>query len=397
MKLLDAASHSLRPIKFVKRAGNGHYCEDFSNASVKSAPQRSVPVVYARIFDTQRPRTRLQCQRPIAESSKGTTPRIWEEASAAADRRFELAQGERSGEAQIATRQWARFGKLPLSNPLTAKTPLTTGVNGKYDRLDDTPIPLDFFKQRGLRTPSVRSSSSDLVPSSPLLVKSIKAAVDKAYRKSFGQRLDAASLKKLENQQLTLDGRVKEWLRHVVPEDGALTVRSEFSLPFPRSRKGPSVWTGQGGVDRAEKGRGIIFQPDQEKRLDRALKGRGVIFEPEDVEKIWDRQSIDEVVMSGFGANTSAAQTLKDVTNVRRPGYLKYNSFARDFRKHTPNANPEGPSAIEDTPSPLRSMATPDSKAGVVLSPSLSRATVFNETMAKLEGRAMRSWETVFD
>ena len=404
-ELFDASAQTLRRVKFLKRTGNGHYC-DFSDASGEEEASRSVPVVYARIIDVQGrrpqvgshlPKSSLAPKGPAVEKPKATAPSTWEDAVAEANRRFEVAHCENSGVAETDIRRRAVLGELHLSSPLTANTRPMKRLNGDDLHLKIAPIPLDFFGVREFRTPSIHSSRSEFDCSSPLFGKSIEVAVEQSHHKPPGHNLDAASLKELGARKFPSECRVEEWLRHVVSRQEAPDMGDKPNIRSPLGRKDFNVWTDEGRLERKFKGRGVIFKPEEAKRLGRAIKGRGVIFEPEDVAKFCDHSSIDEIAMSSVGDKPSTAQALKDVTNLRQPGYLKHNSFFRDLRKPSHDASLPGPRVVQEPPSPLQSMATPDSQASIVFSPSKSQAAAFNAALARLEGRTKKSWETIFD
>ncbi|KAL8827757.1 MAG: hypothetical protein Q9191_002996 [Dirinaria sp. TL-2023a] len=421
-ELSEASVQTFRRVKFIKRTGNGHYC-DLSDDSNEFEVSPSVPTVYARIIEVhgrhpqignQLPKPSLALKGTPVEKPKNTAPTTWEDAVAEANRLFEV-WGDNFEVAETPIRRRRIVKAQVFSESSAANTSSMTRLTGEDACSDVPPIPMNFFRQRSLRTPSIHSGRSELDCNSPLFGKSVKAAVEKAHHNLRRQKLDAASLKKLEIENLPIDNRVKKWLQHVVSGRDAPDVRDGQDLHSGLGRRAFNIWTDEGRSDRklkgrgiifkpdeekqlarAIKGRGIIFGPDQEKRLARAIKGRGVIFEPEDVAKIWDHSSIDELVMSSADATRSTAQALKDVTNLRQPGYLKQNSFFRDLPKPSHDAHLHPLSVVRGPPPPLQSMATPDSRAGVVHSPH-SQAAASYAALAKLEGRARNSWETIPD
>lgn len=135
-------------------------------------------------------------------------------------------------------------------------------------------IPLDFNKPPRTLTPSIHSTGSDLDCSSPLFEKSLHALV-KETSLDLPRSEDAS-------QDLSSPGigdSVSDWLEHV---------------------ETPTILGGH--TDAARKRQAIYVFRDGGKRA-----------------MVHDRER----------NRLTASETLKDVSNLRRPGYLQHNSFAQ--------------------------------------------------------------------
>lgn len=147
------------------------------------------------------------------------------------------------------------------------------------------PIPLDFNKPLRTSTPSIHSSGSDLDCSSPLFEKSLEAMIRDTTR-------DVASSEEAIHDSRSSDIRnsVSNWLER---------------LETPPDLEGP--------INAAGKRQDLhVFR---EGRKDRLAPMR-------------DRKPL------------TAGKALKDVSNLRRPGYLQHNSFAQTGQVNKSIADP---------------------------------------------------------
>ena len=196
----------------------------------------------------------------------------WERAVAAANVRYAL---EHSSVVQ---------GPTVIRRPLRPQLHGVDGNKGRYLAFMDkgkrkvstiSPIPIDFSKRPRATTPSIHSSGSELDCSSPLFEKSMKAML----KDTDGAAPDSGTQVELSEIQGLKDS-ISSWLQRV-------------KTP-PRGEKNENTK----GKDRAFG----VFEDD----------GGEISAVPKDIRPI------------------PAVQALKDISNLRRPGYLQKNSFAND-------------------------------------------------------------------
>ena len=142
---------------------------------------------------------------------------------------------------------------------------------------DSSPIPLDFYKPLGTSTPSIHSNGSEQDTSSPLFEKSCKHMLHDTYAQ-------------------------------------------------------PPIWTFQrepiehsqlGGVAIISEPRDV---PSREAREAVPPNSSGRAF------GVFQDNSSGESPSSRTGKSALRSKVLKDISNLRRPGYLQFNSFAKDIK-----------------------------------------------------------------
>ena len=149
-------------------------------------------------------------------------------------------------------------------------------------------IPLEFNKPRRISTPSIHSAGSDLDCSSPLFEKSLQALMRETSRDLTSS--DGASQ---DSRFSGIENSVSDWLEHVETPK----FRGEHS-DASRERQGFNVFQDSGKHEMA-------------------------------LEK--DRKPF------------TVSKALKDVSNLRRPGYLQHNSFAQTSQIDKMIGNPARP------------------------------------------------------
>lgn len=439
-EILTASVEQLRRVRFPKRAGNGHYVE-FNNLGQVDPQPSPAPVVYARVVDiksrrrrpSSTPTTAIIAHRESAEEPEHeSSTKTWEDTIAAADRRYEAEHGTKdpssSREVTVAAAQrfemadiWQRaetvvrgrraLGELPIPEAPARGQRLVTRKDGQSISLSVSPIPIDWNRAPRFTTPSIHSHGSEFDDSSPLCGLPRKAKHRPAQIESPRQKLRALSMQMIQPDKVSLRDRITGWLRNIVSPGSETRTESASS---PRSLK---VWSIPKDVEPAGKRHGRVFRSND----------LGVLREQERTSK---KQ------LSRSGKAPSAKTALKDVTNLRQPGYLGHNSFFRDSkasasrgpsRTAVPSARPilEGapvhrsasvftranwpnpfaqhpPSdkeqtetvrahldryTIRDSPSPKTPSPSASSEGPHERSPASERKAAFNESLARLEGR----------
>ena len=145
---------------------------------------------------------------------------------------------------------------------------------------DVSPIPLDFHTPLRTSTPSIYSNGSELDTSSPLFGKSCERILRDTYAQPPESTFQRESV---EYSQL----------------DDLASIAEPCDAPSPEACEANAF-------DSARRAFGV-FQDD--------LNGVSV-------SKITDR-------------STTRSKVLKDISNLRRPGYLQFNSFAKDAKSAT--------------------------------------------------------------
>jgi hypothetical protein len=196
----------------------------------------------------------------------------WERTIAAANVRYALEQSSLFQNPTV------------VRNPLRARAHGVDGNSGRYLAFMEngrrkvqtiSPIPLDFSKRPRPTTPSIHSGESELDCSSPLLEKSRKATLKGTATTTLGTR---TQVELSDNQSLRQS--VSSWLQGVeTPPSGEERTHSN-------------------GRERA-----FGVYEDDEREVPAVRK---------------DPQPLPTL------------QALKDISNLRRPGYLQKNSFAND-------------------------------------------------------------------
>jgi len=439
-EILTASVQQLRRVRFPRRAGNGHYVDCDNLGTVDPGPS-AAPVVYARVIDIKNrrrrpsstPTTAIIARRASAEDPEHeSSPKTWEDAIAAADQRYEAEHGTKgpsSGrEVAVAAAQrfemedvWQRaetvvrgrraLGELPDPEPPVKGRRLAILEDGESVSLSISPIPIDWNKAPRFATPSVHSHGSEFDDNSPLCGLQRKAKHRQTQQESPRQKLRALSMQMIQPDKVSLPDRIIGWLRNIVSPGSETRTESASS---PRSFK---VWS-------------------VPKAAEQASRRHGRVFGSEDLGVLREHERMSKKQSGRSGKAPSAKNALKDVTNLRRPGYLGHNSFFRDSkasasrdpsRTAAPSARPvlEGapvyssasvftranwpnpfaqhpPSdkeqtetvrahldryTIRDSPSPKTPSPSASSEGPHERSPASERKAAFNDTLARLEGR----------
>lgn len=181
------------------------------------------------------------------------------------------------------------------------------------ERISISPVPLNYNKLRPPKTPSVTTQGSKLDYSSPSFPKSAKAKLKSILRRKETE-LTARNLRKVskpEEYEELADSRVEGWLDNAEPVDD--------------------------------------------------LQDRDDFINQKDSFPVWSQDREVSVGSGGDGPQMSSQTALRDVSNLRKPGYLERNSFFQDREK---------------VPQPVTGSR-----------PSPSRAADLERTLAMLEGR----------
>ncbi|KAL2037836.1 hypothetical protein N7G274_009310 [Stereocaulon virgatum] len=207
---------------------------------------------------------------------------VWERTIAAANVRYALDQSSLFQNPTV------------VRNPLRAQAHGLDGNRGQYLAFTEdgkrkvraiSPIPFDFTKRPRPKTPSIHSGESELDCSSPLFEKSRKATLKGTHTTTLGTR---TPVELSENK--VLKQSVSSWLQGVeTPSSGEETTLSN-------------------GKERVFG----VFKDDES----------DILAAPKDPRPL------------------PALQALKDISNLRRPGYLQKNSFANDKALHAISARP---------------------------------------------------------
>jgi len=207
-------------------------------------------------------------------ASSGTN--AWERAIAAANVRCALRALEHGAAAQGDTVVKNFEAAKEAAKKELGRYVMFVGKNGPEIRAI-SPIPLDFNKPRGLKTPSITSNDTEADCSSPLYGKSTPAWLHEPR----GESAEASS-----DGNASLEPRLK----HSVPS------WLESVEPLPRAKS-----------------------PKNQKNQDKPDRAFGV-FNDDGPRGGPDSEEIPR--------DNPAARALKDISNLRRPGYLARNSFA---------------------------------------------------------------------
>ena len=204
-------------------------------------------------------------------ASSGTN--AWERAIAAANLRCALRALEHGAAAQGDTVIKNFEAAKEAAKKELGRYVMFMGKNGPEIRAI-SPIPLDFNKPRGMQTPSITSNGTEADRSSPLYGKSTPAWLHEPRGESAEASSDGnASL------EPRLKHSVSSWLESVEP------------LPRAKLTK---------NQDKPERAFGVFNDHGPRGGLD-----------SEEIPR-----------------DNPAARALKDISNLRRPGYLAHNSFA---------------------------------------------------------------------
>jgi len=439
-EILTATVQNLRRVRFPRRAGNGHYV-DFNNLGSVDPHPSPAPIVHARVIDIK-PRRRRPSSTPttaiIAHRASAEEPehkssqKTWEDAIAAADRRYEAqfrTKDPSSGrEVAVAAAQrfemedvWRRaetavrgrraLGELPIPEAPARGRRLVTREDGESVSLSVSPIPIDWNRAPRFATPSIHSHGSEFDDSSPLCGLPRKAKHRPAQIESPRQKLRALSMQMIQPDKVSLRDRITGWLRNIVSPGSETRTDSASS---PRSFK-------------------VLSVP---KAAEQAGKRHGRVFKSNDLGVLREQERTSKKQLSRSGKAPSAKTALKDVTNLRQPGYLEHNSFFRDskasasrgpsrtaapsarsvlegapvyssasvftranwpnpFAQHPPSDKEQSETVrahldrytIRDSPSPKTPSPSASSEGPHERSPASERKAAFNDTLAQLEGR----------
>ena len=241
-----------------------------------------------------------------------------EDQSPAANRDTVVTPAERaipdqksSGQEETIIRRRTVLGELSRSTSGGRGRRLITLVNGQHVVREISPIPIDYSKARGIATPSVYSQRSSFDKSSPVLGKTRKISDRKLRQLSPRQKLKAASLHMLNQDRVSWRTRIVAWIRNVASPG------SDTRTSSSRSARSFKVWSGRDSTE-----------------LSRKRQGR--VFGPEDVHEIQEYERKAREKLRRAGKAPASKKALKDVTNLRRPGYLDYNSFFKDSQGSVP-------------------------------------------------------------
>ena len=268
----------------------------------------------------------------------------WERAIAEAERRYDLehrGSGPMHAVIRSAPRQHVPTGQRRRGQDLVIMG--QTGV--EYHSI--SPIPIDFGKLPGASTPSIHSNNSEEDCSSPLFKKSFEAILKDEHHKP-----SRSMFEKEASQHLQSDDPISTWLR---------------DIPTPP----------------------LVDNKDTE--FDRPRKAFGVFqdFSPGDAMNEGERGTL------------LVSRALGDISNLRRPGYLGYNSFAKGKR-------PANDATRRDISSPPKVQTLASNVAATVAARSLrsdaTRATAsefvcarnFGEITDNLEAMALEERGRIF-
>lgn len=440
VEILTATVQNLRRVRFLRRAGNGHYV-DFNNLGSVDPHPSPAPIVHARIIDikprrrrpSSTPTTTIIAHRESAEESEHEfSAETWEDAIAAADRRYEAqfrTKDPSSGrKVAVAAAQrfemedaWRRaetvvrgrraLGELPIPEAPARGQRLVTQEDGESVSLSVSPIPIDWNRAPRFTTPSIHSHGSEFDDSSPLRGLPRKAKHRPAQIESPRQKLRALSMQMIQPDKVSLRDRITGWLRNIVSPGSETRTESASS---PRSFK-------------------VLSVP---RAAEQAGKRHGRVFKSNDLGVLREQERTSKKQLSRSGKAPSAKTALKDVTNLRQPGYLEHNSFFRDskasasrgpsrtaapsarsvlegapvyssasvftranwpnpFAQHPPSDKEQTETVrahldrytIRDSPSPKTPSPSASSEGPHERSPASERKAAFNDTLARLEGR----------
>lgn len=439
-EILTATVQNLRRVRFPRRAGNGHYV-DFNNLGPVESQPSSAPVVHARVIDIK-PRRRRSSSTPttavlahrdsVEEPQLESSPETWEDAIAAADRRYEAEHGTKhsSSSREVAVAATQRFemadirqragkvirgrrapGELPAPEAPVKGRRLTIREDGESVSLSVSPIPIDLNKAPRFATPSIHSHGSHFDESSPLCGLPRKVKHRQAPQESPRQKQRALSMQMIQPDKVSLRDRIVGWLRNVV-SPGSETRPESASSPRPFK-----VWS----VSEAAA---------------QSSKRQGRVFGSEDFGVLREHERMPNKQLGRSGKAPSAKPALKDVTNLRQPGYLEHNSFSKEskapipvdtprsvvpntsgsienidmdssasvfarvnwpnpFIQHPPSGNERnenvraqlGDYTNEISLSPKKSLPSAGSRIPHEMPPKRGREAVIEDTLARLEGR----------
>ena len=174
------------------------------------------------------------------------------------------------------------------------RQPYRSSRRGRSPVRKYSPIPLDFHKPLRTSTPSIHSNGSEQDTSSPLFGKSCERILRETYAKS------PESLFQRESPE---DSQLDEWAFISKPRDVPSPKLPQAKAPGRMSRAIGVFQDGSNGESPSKEGEKLALR----------------------------------------------SKVLKDVSNLRRPGYLQSNSFAKDAKSGTDCAGTAAPA----TPSSL--------------------------------------------
>ena len=226
----------------------------------------------------------------------------------------------------------------------TAVVPRSRGMNvdiearqGRYVNRLVSPIVLDFDKLLRRSTPSIHSNGTEMDTSSPLFRKSCQRILQESYAEAPG---------------LVVQPKSRE---NSLPDEWAF-------VSEPRDATSPRMDV-----------------PDAASSTGRVL---GVF-----------RDDVNEESSSKkAGKSALRSKVLKDISNLRRPGYLQFNSFAKDTKATATKASTAAPTAAPSTS--FEGAATSEARRAYIKEkwPALSadRSNSSMEAPPRLDGAARR-------
>ena len=208
------------------------------------------------------------------------------------------------------------------------------GRSGRSVNRSVSPIPLNFDKPLRVSTPSIHSNGTEMDTSSPLF----KSSCERILRESYTEAPDLSF-----RPEFPKDSLLDEWAFVSEPRDVASPKADVLEADCNTGRKFG------------------VFRDD--------ANGRSL--------------------SKKIGNTNLRSKVLKDISNLRRPGYLKFNSFAKDAKA---TADATGPTAA--SPITFEGAADPESRRAYIKKkwPELLENHDSNVTEApsKLDGAARR-------
>ena len=291
---LVAAIDDRRPIHFAPHAETGeveifadHGVTDQDDVDERERDIKTSPEKFRRIrrVDSGVRRMRDPASQRYADPTDSWTSTASERSSSNAWQRAIAAANVRFA---LANGGVDRV-EIPVRQPFRS-SPMVEARRGRRLALNTSPIPLDFHKPQRTSTPSIHSNGSEQDTSSPLFGKSCEQILRDTYAKPPGSTFQRESV---ENS----------------PLDKFSFISGPRDVPSPQARDAkPPTSTGKAFG---------VFQDDS------------------------NPQSLaNETAKSNL-----RSKVLKDVSNLRRPDYLQFNSFAKDTSSADNRAGPTVPSA----------------------------------------------------
>lgn len=278
---LIAAIDDRRPIHFAPGAETGEVeifadqgvidpDEDELERNIAASPDNFGPII---TFDNATRRMRSLHSLRYASSTDSWASTNSEKSSSNAWERAVAAANVRFALAHGKTEEVNTIVRQPSCDPRME----TRALQGRHSFRNASPIPLDFNKPLRMATPSTYSNGSEQDTCSPLFEKSC----ERIYRETYAQPPKSTFQREyLKNPQLEERAFISE------PRD----------VPSPEAREA-----------NAHSSAGRAFGVFQDRT------NRGPLF----------KETVKLPIRS---------KALKDISNLRRPGYLQFNSFAKEAK-----------------------------------------------------------------